>query len=170
MFCTCVILRAQIIYSLVSVGRVCNLTYVKALWYHFWSDDVTSVTDRSTLLDYEQYGARTWAQLSGACSRSPNNTHPHMHMAYSYPLLEESVEVPRQGCFANGSCGSATILDVEIVLMVCPPEVKDCWCTSLDPSIRDWLWQLWCPWILWHRGMHSGIHPWIAGFSAEKKK
>jgi len=49
-----------------------------------------------------------------------------MHVACSYPLLEESIEVSRQGRFADGACGSATILDVEIVLMVCPPEVKDC--------------------------------------------
>jgi len=42
------------------VGSECN------------SDDVTSVTDGSPPLDYKPCGARMWAQLSGACSRSPN--------------------------------------------------------------------------------------------------
>jgi len=46
MFCMCVILHAQIIYNLVSVGRERNFSYVQALWCHFWSDDITSVTDQ----------------------------------------------------------------------------------------------------------------------------
>ena len=42
MFRKCVILHAQIIYSLVVVWRECNFLYVKALWCHFLSGDVTS--------------------------------------------------------------------------------------------------------------------------------
>ena len=58
--------------SVMHTCDVSNFAYVKALWRHFWSDDIISVTDGSTLLDYEQCGARMWARLSGAHSRSPN--------------------------------------------------------------------------------------------------
>jgi len=69
MFRTCIILHAQIIYGLVSVGRECNFSYIKTLWCHFWS---SHIRDRTTPLNYEQCGAHMWARLYGARSRSPN--------------------------------------------------------------------------------------------------
>ena len=74
----CVIVHAQIIYGLVLVWRECNFSYVKGpmmsflvWWRHFWSDDVNPWQLRSTPLDYEQCGARTWARISRGCSHSP---------------------------------------------------------------------------------------------------
>ena len=49
MFLTCVILHVEIIYGVVSVGRESNFSYIKAPKCHFWSDDITSVTDRQRL-------------------------------------------------------------------------------------------------------------------------
>ena len=76
--CKCFIcaymLHAQIIYGLISVS--CTLRpndVISVWWYH--------ICDKWTPLDYEQRGACTWAQLSGAHmwawlsgarSRSPN--------------------------------------------------------------------------------------------------
>ena len=70
--CKCFILfHVQIFYCLVLVGCECNFSYLKALWCHFQSDDIPSVTDRHH--SYEQCGARTWAQFSWARSHLPNN-------------------------------------------------------------------------------------------------
>ena len=33
------------------------------------------------------------------------------------------------------------------------------WCPSMDG--HGWSRQLWRPWILWWRGMYSGVRPWI---------
>jgi len=71
---TCLILRVQIIYSLVLVWQECNFhTSCPMMLFLVWCH----IGDKSTplKLNYEQCGARMWVRLSGARShtaRSPN--------------------------------------------------------------------------------------------------